>query len=67
VLQAALQKVGAASKAAGTCYMSYVPNAAKAADWVQYGMTMFFIGSEQGWMLNGARADAAGVHGLKAG
>ncbi len=66
VLQAALQKTGEASRAAGKCYMSFVPNAAKAADWVKYGMTMFFIGSEHSWMLNGARADAAGIHGLTA-
>lgn len=64
VLQTALQKVGDATQATGKCYMSFVPNAVKAADWVKYGMTMFFIGSEHSWMLNGARADAVGIHGL---
>ncbi len=44
--------------------MSFVPDVAKARDWAQYGMTMFFLGSEQGWMMNGARDAATGVHAL---
>ena len=44
--------------------MTFVPNAKKAADWAQYGLHMFFIGSEQGWMKAGADADAIGIHAL---
>ncbi|MCF6445162.1 HpcH/HpaI aldolase/citrate lyase family protein [Nereida sp. MMG025] len=61
-LTAALAHVGQAAKAQGKAYMSWVPNAQKAQEWSAYGMSMFFIGSEHAWMLNGARADAAGVH-----
>ena len=60
----ALADTGAATKAAGKAYMSFVPNAEKAGDWAQYGMTMFFIASEQGWVLNAAKGQAAGIHEL---
>ena len=63
-LQKALTDTGAAAKAAGKAYMSFVPNAEKARDWVQYGMTMFFIASEQSWVLNAAKGQAAGIHDL---
>ncbi|MCG6903629.1 MAG: aldolase, partial [Rhodobacter sp.] len=56
--------VGAAARAAGKTYMSFVPTAEKAADWVPHGMTMFFIASEQSWVLNSGRAGAAGIHAL---
>jgi len=48
----------------GKAYMTFVPNAAKAADWAQFGAHMFFIGSEQGWMKSGANTDAEGIHAL---
>ncbi|MCP3971093.1 MAG: aldolase [Rhodobacteraceae bacterium] len=63
-LEAALAAVGQACKAAGKTYMSFIPDAAKAADWAAHGMTMFFIASEQGWVLKGAGAQAAGIHQL---
>jgi len=63
-LQAALVSVGAAARAAGKCYMSWVPNAAKAAEWRGLGMTMFFVASEHSWMLAGANAVADGIHEL---
>lgn len=61
-LFAAFERCGAAAKANGKTYMSWVPNGAKAKEWSKYGMSMFFIGSEHSWMLRGANADAAGVH-----
>jgi 2-keto-3-deoxy-L-rhamnonate aldolase RhmA len=64
-LQDALTRVGQAAKAAGAAYMSFVPNAEKAQDWRRYGMTMFFVGSEQSWVLNGAKTTASGIHALK--
>ena len=63
-LMAALQKVGDATKAAGKAYMTFVANAEKAAEWKKFGLTMFFIGSEHNWILQGANRDAAGIHGL---
>ena len=63
-LDAALAVVGAACKAAGKCYMSFIPDASKAAAWAKHGMTMFFIASEQGWVLNAARGQAKGIHDL---
>ncbi|MEM9973571.1 MAG: aldolase/citrate lyase family protein [Pseudomonadota bacterium] len=63
-LEAALATVGAAAKAAGKAYMTFVPNAAAAKAWAAHGLTMFFIASEHSWMRAGAAADAAGIHGL---
>ena len=63
-LRQALADTGAAAKAAGKAYMSFIPNAGKAKDWSQYGMTMFFIGSEQGWVMAAAKAQSAGIHDL---
>lgn len=60
----ALKRTGDAALASGKAYMTFVPNAKKAADWAQYGLHMFFIGSEQGWMKAGADADAIGIHDL---
>ena len=60
----ALKRTGDAALAAGKAYMTFVPNAEKAAEWAQYGLHMFFIGSEQGWMKAGADADAIGIHAL---
>ena len=63
-LQTALALVGQAARSAGKAYMSFVPDAERARDWAAHGMTMFFISSEHGWVLNSARAEAAAVHDL---
>ena len=63
-LMGALQKTGDAASANGKAYMTFVPNAEKAAEWKKFGLTMFFIGSEHNWILQGARRDAEGVHNL---
>ncbi|MGB1235162.1 MAG: HpcH/HpaI aldolase family protein [Planktomarina sp.] len=62
----ALERTGAACAANDKAYMTFTPNGAKAAEWAKYGCHMFFIGSEQGWMKQGANRDAADVHGIKA-
>jgi 2-keto-3-deoxy-L-rhamnonate aldolase RhmA len=64
-LMSAFERVGQATKAAGKAYMTFVPDAAKAAEWRKFGLTMFFIGSEHNWMRAGAKAAADGVHALK--
>lgn len=63
---AAFERCGKAAKANGKTYMTFVPNAAKAAEWQKYGLSMFFIASEHSWMRAGAAADAKGVHALDA-
>lgn len=64
-LLAALQAVGQAARAHSKAYMTFVPNAGKAAEWAKYGLTMFFIASEQSWIMQGAWAEVAGVRALK--
>jgi len=64
-LEAALAAVGAAAKAAGKAYMSFIPDGSKAAAWHAHGMTLFFISSEHGFMMSAARQSAAGVHALR--
>jgi 2-keto-3-deoxy-L-rhamnonate aldolase RhmA len=66
-LKAALASVGQAARAHGRAYMSFVANAAQAAEWRKYGMSVFFIGSEHGWMRTAADAQADGIHDLKSG
>lgn len=63
-LKAALTKVGQATKAAGKAYVTFVPTPAKAEEWKQYGLTMFFVAAEHSWMLNGAREAAKGIKAL---
>lgn len=61
-LPRALERVGKACAANGKGYVSWVPDAAKAADWAAYGMTGFVVASEHTWMRQGAIAAAKGVH-----
>ena len=61
-LFAAFERYGAAAKAKGKTYMSWVANGAKAKGRSKYGVSMYFIGSEHSWMLWGANVDAASVH-----
>lgn len=63
-LAAALERVGKACAANGKGYVSWVPDAAKAAEWQDYGMTGFVVASEHTWMRQGAAAAAKGIHGL---
>ena len=63
-LHAAYAAVGAACKAHGKALVTWAPSAAKAADWAPYGVSMWFVGSEQTWMLNGARAAVADMGAL---
>lgn len=63
-LPAALERVGAACAANGKAFVSWVPDAAKAAEWQRYGMTGFVVASEHTWMRQGAAAAAKGIHAL---
>ncbi|MBV2358207.1 aldolase [Thalassococcus sp. CAU 1522] len=65
-LKAALTRVGRAARDAGCAYMSFVPTGEDAQAWARdYGMTMFFIASEHGWMRKAAAADVAAVKAIK--
>ncbi|WP_235962619.1 HpcH/HpaI aldolase family protein [Jannaschia marina] len=60
-LKAAMETVGAACRAAGKAYVTWVPDAATAAAWRTHGFSVFVVSSEHGWILQGARAAAAGI------
>ena len=62
-LMEAYGRVGAATKAAGIANVTFVPTAAKAAEMAALGVNMFFVGSEQGWMIQGANAAAGEIKG----
>jgi 2-keto-3-deoxy-L-rhamnonate aldolase RhmA len=64
-LMAAIESVGHAAKTHGKTYMTFTPNAEKAADWQRYGFTMFFVASEHTWMIAGAKTVATGIHAIK--
>lgn len=64
-LFAALDRIGKACAANGKGYVSWVPDAAKAAEWAAYGMTGFVVASEHTWMRQGAIAAATGIHAIK--
>ena len=64
VLLDAMERVGAACKAHGKAYMTFVPGPPRAAELRKYGFTLFFAASEQSWLLSGARAAADGLHAL---
>tara|TARA_B100001093_G_C26616544_1_gene922587 strand:+ start:149 stop:934 length:786 start_codon:yes stop_codon:yes gene_type:complete len=65
-LHAAMLKVGRAAKKNSKPYMSFVPDAMKAAEWNEaYGLSMFFVASEHNWMRKGATHEAQGIHNIK--
>ncbi|SFI58466.1 HpcH/HpaI aldolase family protein [Jannaschia pohangensis] len=63
-LRAAMASVGKVCAAAGKTYVTWVPDVATAQAWRPNGFTMFFVSSEHGWMLQGARATAQGIKAL---
>ncbi len=65
-LTLALEVVGKAARAAGKAYVTFVPDAAKAAEWAKYGVNMFFVASEQSWIMQGAAREVSGIRALGA-
>lgn len=63
-LEMALERVGKACAANGKGYVTWVADAAKAAEWSHFGMTGFVVASEHTWMRQGAIAAATGIHKL---
>lgn len=61
-LPMALKRIGQACADNGKGYVTWVPDAAKAAEWANYGMTGFVVASEHTWMRQGAAEAATGIH-----
>ena len=64
-LRAAMDRVGAACRAAGKAYATWVPDAETARAWAPRGFRIFVVASEHAWMLQGARAVAEGIAALE--
>jgi 2-keto-3-deoxy-L-rhamnonate aldolase RhmA len=54
----ALQRIGAATRAAGKCYATWVPDVERAQEWQAHGITLFVVGSDHGFLRAGAAAAA---------
>lgn len=55
-LISAMQTVGRAAKAHEKAYMTFTPDAGKAAEWAAHGFDMFLVASDHGWVALGANA-----------
>lgn len=60
-LISAMARTGSAARAHGKAYMTFVPDAARAAELREHGFGAFFVASEHAWILQGARATLAGI------
>ncbi|WP_323771165.1 HpcH/HpaI aldolase family protein [Antarctobacter sp.] len=64
-VKGALARVGAACRAAGKGYASFVGTGAAAQDWAAaYGVNVFCIASEHTWLRQGAAEAARAVHDI---
>lgn len=63
-LRVAMARVGRACAAHGKTFVTFVPDVDVARAWQTHGFRMFFVASEHTWMLQGARAAAAGIRAL---
>ncbi|MEO0792150.1 MAG: aldolase/citrate lyase family protein [Pseudomonadota bacterium] len=54
-----MRRVGVSAKQHGKCFMTFLPNTSTATELNALGVTMFFVGSEQGFLLAGAKAVAS--------
>ncbi|MDJ1008016.1 MAG: aldolase/citrate lyase family protein [Paracoccaceae bacterium] len=62
-LAAAYVRVGSALRETGGAYATFAPTAEAGRALEAHGVTMLFVGSELGWMAEGARAAAAAFRG----
>ncbi|MGF1649397.1 MAG: HpcH/HpaI aldolase/citrate lyase family protein [Hyphomicrobiaceae bacterium] len=60
-----MRRVGISAKKHGKCFMTFLPTTASARELNALGVTMFFVGSEQGWMLAGARQVAQDIKAMR--
>lgn len=63
-LPRALERIGRACMDQGKGFVSWVPDAQKAADWAKYGVTTYVVASEHTWMRQGAIMAAKGIHDM---
>ncbi len=61
VVRSAIGKVGGAAKAAGKAAVTFCPTTAMVPDLAALGISMFFVGSEHGFMLASARQVATDI------
>lgn len=59
----AIGRVGAAAKTHGKCMITFAPNTSWVPDLKALGVTMFFVGSDHGFMLDGAKSVADDIRG----
>jgi len=64
-LPAAMASVGQVCADENKTFVTWVPDIETARNWRPNGFTMFVVASEHSWILQGAKAVAAGIHGLK--
>jgi 2-keto-3-deoxy-L-rhamnonate aldolase RhmA len=58
----AYARTGAAARAAGRAFMTFVPNAEAARTMhAEHGVSVFFIASEHTWIVQGTRREVAGI------
>ena len=60
----AMRQVGQACKRHGKAFMTFAPNADSGPELHALGVNLFFVASEQTFMLNAARANADALHAL---
>lgn len=60
-LMEAYATVGAACREAGAAHITFIPGPAEAERVAAHGVSVFFVSSEAGWMMAGARAAADGL------
>lgn len=65
VVRQAMERCGKAAKAHGKALMTFAPNAASCADLNKLGVTMFFVASEQSFILNAANDIAEKLNELR--
>ncbi|MBT6095219.1 MAG: aldolase [Rhodospirillaceae bacterium] len=63
----AMGVVGASAKRHGRACMTFIPNTDSAAEMQKLGMSMFFVGSEQSFVLSAARDITKNLHALDKG
>jgi len=65
VVRQAMERVGQAAKKHGKTLMTFAPDAASCADLNKMGVTMFFVASEQSFILKAANEVAEKLYELK--
>ncbi|MEM6823996.1 MAG: aldolase/citrate lyase family protein [Pseudomonadota bacterium] len=65
IVWSAFERVGTATKEAGKAFVSFAATPQAATAYLKYGVTVFYIGSEHGFIASGARQVATEVNALE--